>query len=221
MDLEQANGPSEKRHCCTHPGCTKSFSTSAHLTRHAINHTGVRKYKCTWPSCTSSFYRADGLSQHIKVHKKQQEQQEQTSRIQCSIPYPAFHQVAQIPPTRPLPVHRKFYVPAISPQMPHRIPSSPHTYLASPRQSPLQVPRYSPMSHHHIARLPVIRQDILHSTPQRPPTPPENRYNATAKDWSSGSQLPPIRNSYATLLDAAQAVDVPASLKTSVSFLLE
>ncbi|KAI9333012.1 hypothetical protein BDR26DRAFT_868828 [Obelidium mucronatum] len=51
----------KKRYHCRVEGCHKSFSTSGHLTRHAQNHSGVRKYRCDYPGCTSAFFRPDTL----------------------------------------------------------------------------------------------------------------------------------------------------------------
>ncbi|KAJ3025089.1 UNVERIFIED_CONTAM: hypothetical protein HDU68_007479 [Siphonaria sp. JEL0065] len=60
---------------CTAQGCDKSFTTNAHLSRHALNHSGIRKHKCDVPGCTSTFYRTDALNQHQKAHRRRQEQQ--------------------------------------------------------------------------------------------------------------------------------------------------
>ncbi|KAI9353649.1 hypothetical protein BDR26DRAFT_9496 [Obelidium mucronatum] len=64
-----------KRFQCTVPGCGKVFTTNAHLSRHALNHSGVRKHKCNVPGCTSTFYRTDALNQHQKAHRRRYEQQ--------------------------------------------------------------------------------------------------------------------------------------------------
>ncbi|KAI8834977.1 hypothetical protein BJ741DRAFT_608795 [Chytriomyces cf. hyalinus JEL632] len=58
------------RKYCKHPGCNKHFSTTAHLSRHLLVHSGLRKYKCDYPGCHGAFFRADGLTQHKKTHTK-------------------------------------------------------------------------------------------------------------------------------------------------------
>ncbi|KAI8622180.1 hypothetical protein BC830DRAFT_1090382, partial [Chytriomyces sp. MP71] len=241
MDLEQAHDPAAKRHCCTFPGCTKAFSTSAHLARHAINHTGVRKYKCTWPACTSSFFRADGLSQHIRVHTKQQEQQEKAVRMQCNLPFTSFHHVVHTMPSNVLrvpsrsqSVHQTHFVATAPVQIPHRVPSSPHAYLQTPRQSPMHSVRHLPINHQTLAR-PVFYYEKFQSQPQLPLSPSNDSPTSCTlpgpheychDESQSGPLLPPLRdnslrnNSLGTLLDAAQSVDGSAPAKASLSFLL-
>ncbi|KAJ3290108.1 hypothetical protein HDU79_003524, partial [Rhizoclosmatium sp. JEL0117] len=56
--------------------CTKTFSTSAHLIRHAKSHEShTRKYACTVPGCSQQFYRSDARAQHQTAHLKRYERE--------------------------------------------------------------------------------------------------------------------------------------------------
>lgn len=51
---------------CTHPGCGKSFTDSAHLRDHRVVHTGEKNLSCSL--CEKRFARASSLREHQRVH---------------------------------------------------------------------------------------------------------------------------------------------------------
>ncbi|KAK3903207.1 hypothetical protein C8A05DRAFT_14824 [Staphylotrichum tortipilum] len=53
-------------------GCTKSFTTSGHASRHAKIHTGRKGVHCTFPGCPKTFMRSDNMKQHFKTHPTSQ-----------------------------------------------------------------------------------------------------------------------------------------------------
>lgn len=59
----------KKRYSCPFPNCTKTFSTSGHLSRHNRIHLNLRPYRCTYPGCGMGFTRGDNMRQHLKKHK--------------------------------------------------------------------------------------------------------------------------------------------------------
>ncbi|KAK7045062.1 hypothetical protein R3P38DRAFT_3308762 [Favolaschia claudopus] len=57
-----SSSPSAKRtHLC--PVCSRGFSTTGHLARHARIHTGERNHKCPFPGCETRCSRQDNLQQ--------------------------------------------------------------------------------------------------------------------------------------------------------------
>lgn len=54
---------------CPHSECTKVFSRSDHLARHAVNHSSS-KFRCEWPDCGRSFNRLDVKKKHEHRHTK-------------------------------------------------------------------------------------------------------------------------------------------------------
>ncbi|KAH9045445.1 hypothetical protein EDB85DRAFT_1822535, partial [Lactarius pseudohatsudake] len=55
-----------KKHVCH--VCSKAFTTSGHLSRHARIHTGERNHKCPFPGCDTRCSRQDNLQQHYRIH---------------------------------------------------------------------------------------------------------------------------------------------------------
>ena len=51
----------KKKHVCG--VCSKAFTTSGHLSRHARVHTGERNHKCPFPGCETRCSRQDNLQQ--------------------------------------------------------------------------------------------------------------------------------------------------------------
>ena len=48
-------------------GCTETFTTSGHASRHAKKHTGEKGVAC--PMCPKRFARKDNMKQHLKTHE--------------------------------------------------------------------------------------------------------------------------------------------------------
>lgn len=48
-------------------GCTETFTTSGHASRHAKKHTGEKGVPC--PKCPKRFARKDNMKQHLKTHE--------------------------------------------------------------------------------------------------------------------------------------------------------
>lgn len=59
-----------QRHACKYKDCGKSFTTSAHLSRHVKLHTGQRPHKCPLPGCKKEFARRDNMLVHCRTHAK-------------------------------------------------------------------------------------------------------------------------------------------------------
>ncbi|CAH8456177.1 unnamed protein product [Dicrocoelium dendriticum] len=73
-----------RKFICSYPGCTKSYTTSGHLTAHYRKHTGERPFVCTFPFpaddgrthleaiqgriCGLRFGRSDELTRHTRKH---------------------------------------------------------------------------------------------------------------------------------------------------------
>ncbi|KAI0268299.1 hypothetical protein BC834DRAFT_821531, partial [Gloeopeniophorella convolvens] len=61
-----ASAAGKKKHVC--PICSKAFTTSGHLSRHARIHTGERNHRCPFPGCDTRCSRQDNLQQHYRIH---------------------------------------------------------------------------------------------------------------------------------------------------------
>ena len=59
-----------KRFPCKHAGCSQTFSTSGHLSRHMKIHSGEKPHVCFIQNCQSSFARKDNMMQHFAAHRK-------------------------------------------------------------------------------------------------------------------------------------------------------
>ena len=58
----------KRKHACTHPECTDSFTRPEHLRRHLRAHKGEKLFACQ--ECGKSFTRADNMNTHKrKVHR--------------------------------------------------------------------------------------------------------------------------------------------------------
>ncbi|KAJ1555366.1 hypothetical protein HK096_002797 [Nowakowskiella sp. JEL0078] len=56
------------RYKCSHPGCTKTFASNGHLSRHTKVHSGAKPFRCPIPDCESTFARQDNMKQHYRSH---------------------------------------------------------------------------------------------------------------------------------------------------------
>ncbi|KAG0266019.1 hypothetical protein BGZ95_003118 [Linnemannia exigua] len=63
-----ADGMPRKPHVCPWPNCNKTFTRSAHLTRHVRAHGGEKPYSCPHEGCGKRFSRSDVLKEHIRIH---------------------------------------------------------------------------------------------------------------------------------------------------------
>ncbi|KAJ7595036.1 hypothetical protein C8J56DRAFT_928253 [Mycena floridula] len=63
---DEQYAPRQKKHVC--PICEKGFTTSGHLRRHSLIHSGERKYPCPFPGCEIKCSRRDNLQQHYRIH---------------------------------------------------------------------------------------------------------------------------------------------------------
>ncbi|CAI2732518.1 unnamed protein product [Schistosoma spindalis] len=63
-----------RRHACTFPGCSRSYSELNRLEEHLRTHTGERPYVCRKPGCGATFARLSGVKSHelthVYVHKR-------------------------------------------------------------------------------------------------------------------------------------------------------
>ncbi|KAF9128713.1 hypothetical protein BG015_004301 [Linnemannia schmuckeri] len=66
--MVDADGLPRKPHVCPWPNCNKTFTRSAHLTRHVRAHGGEKPYSCPHDGCGKRFSRSDVLKEHIRIH---------------------------------------------------------------------------------------------------------------------------------------------------------
>ncbi|CAH8614547.1 unnamed protein product [Schistosoma margrebowiei] len=57
-----------RRHICTFPGCSRSYSELNRLEEHLRTHTGERPYVCRKPGCGATFARLSGVKSHELTH---------------------------------------------------------------------------------------------------------------------------------------------------------
>ncbi|KAJ3410618.1 hypothetical protein HDV05_003539 [Chytridiales sp. JEL 0842] len=69
---------------CKYNNCSKAFTTSAHLSRHAKLHLGWKPYRCMVPNCDKSFSRRDNMMVHFRSHLKKHNTLEQQKRVWLS-----------------------------------------------------------------------------------------------------------------------------------------
>ncbi|KAF9919961.1 hypothetical protein FBU30_010337 [Linnemannia zychae] len=68
LSTVDADGMPRKPHVCPWPNCNKTFTRSAHLTRHVRAHGGEKPYSCPHEGCGKRFSRSDVLKEHIRIH---------------------------------------------------------------------------------------------------------------------------------------------------------
>ncbi|KAI9800082.1 MAG: hypothetical protein M1825_004264 [Sarcosagium campestre] len=79
-------GPAKRFPCqfAASTGCTDTFTTSGHASRHAKKHTGERGVPC--PICGKGFARKDNMKQHLKTHDRDtQENDTQDNDVEGSV----------------------------------------------------------------------------------------------------------------------------------------
>ncbi|KAJ3178703.1 transcriptional repressor [Gaertneriomyces sp. JEL0708] len=59
-----------QKHVCQYEGCGKTFTTSAHLSRHAKLHIGIKPHRCPLPECNKGFARRDNMMVHYRAHAR-------------------------------------------------------------------------------------------------------------------------------------------------------
>jgi hypothetical protein len=62
-----------KRYPCRYresQGCTKTFTTSGHASRHAKIHSAEKAVACEYAGCPKKFTRSDNMKQHLETHFK-------------------------------------------------------------------------------------------------------------------------------------------------------
>ncbi|KAH9581177.1 hypothetical protein MS3_00008394 [Schistosoma haematobium] len=59
---------SRRRHACTFPGCSRSYSELNRLEEHLRTHSGERPYVCRKPGCGATFARLSGVKSHELTH---------------------------------------------------------------------------------------------------------------------------------------------------------
>ncbi|VDP87315.1 unnamed protein product [Schistosoma mattheei] len=57
-----------RRHVCTFPGCSRSYSELNRLEEHLRTHSGERPYVCRKPGCGATFARLSGVKSHELTH---------------------------------------------------------------------------------------------------------------------------------------------------------
>ncbi|KAJ3037584.1 transcriptional repressor [Rhizophlyctis rosea] len=58
------------KYVCHSPGCNKTFTTSAHLSRHVKLHMGIKPHRCPIPDCGKGFARRDNMMVHYRAHTR-------------------------------------------------------------------------------------------------------------------------------------------------------
>ncbi|KAI9333011.1 hypothetical protein BDR26DRAFT_868826, partial [Obelidium mucronatum] len=75
--------PEDRKYPCSY--CDKAFTTRAHLARHSLNHTGIRRHKCDVPGCSASFFRSDAMHQHRRSHRRRYEEELRQQSLSSSV----------------------------------------------------------------------------------------------------------------------------------------
>eukprot|EP00298_Acanthocystis_sp_HF-20_P011431 c19390_g3_i2.p1 GENE.c19390_g3_i2~~c19390_g3_i2.p1 ORF type:complete len:137 (-),score=21.28 c19390_g3_i2:278-688(-) len=65
-----SNKEIQRRHACPYPGCNKTFTRNASVTRHLKVHTGEKSFVCAFSGCAKAFHEASQLTRHQQTHKQ-------------------------------------------------------------------------------------------------------------------------------------------------------
>ncbi|TPX53115.1 hypothetical protein SeMB42_g00986 [Synchytrium endobioticum] len=94
------------RHVCTVPDCNKTFSTPAHLSRHAKLHGGTKPHKCLLDMCSKTFTRRDNMMVHYRAHARKLGIVEMKDRMLSSMRQARHHHHSYLhPATLQHPMH--------------------------------------------------------------------------------------------------------------------
>ena len=72
------------RHLCHYTDCLQSFTKTAHLDAHLLNHLGLRPFVCPVTSCGASFTRGEELKRHTRTLHEE-------GRFQCRVCGRRYH----------------------------------------------------------------------------------------------------------------------------------
>lgn len=90
-DAQQCEkGP--KRYPCKfaeREGCTKTFTTSGHASRHSKIHTAEKSILCEFAGCNKKFTRKDNMRQHYETHSKEKDRPRKSQSSHSPLTRPA------------------------------------------------------------------------------------------------------------------------------------
>ncbi|RDW88898.1 hypothetical protein BP6252_00930 [Coleophoma cylindrospora] len=91
-DDSQQSDKGPKRYPCKfaeREGCTKTFTTSGHASRHSKIHTAEKSILCEFPGCNKKFTRKDNMRQHYETHSKEKDRPRKSQSSHSPLTRPA------------------------------------------------------------------------------------------------------------------------------------